>query len=140
MCWLARGVQVECAKPDSLAGHIVQKKRHIAGLLLRDRGKDGTSWCLILVWPSPSSKPTKTESFVGRASQDWQVQLSTGPAGGRLLMVGEVRGAVQEHGEHLVLALVQGLRVMPLAACTSSTSSRALSPHVQPTPAPSPPV
>ncbi|CAB1422955.1 unnamed protein product [Pleuronectes platessa] len=27
MCWLARGVQVECAKPDSLAGHIVQKKR-----------------------------------------------------------------------------------------------------------------
>ncbi|CAB1416978.1 unnamed protein product [Pleuronectes platessa] len=27
MCWSARGVQVECAKPDSLAGHIVQKKR-----------------------------------------------------------------------------------------------------------------
>ncbi|CAB1444922.1 unnamed protein product [Pleuronectes platessa] len=27
MCWSARGVQVECAKPDSLARHIVQKKR-----------------------------------------------------------------------------------------------------------------
>ncbi|CAB1442612.1 unnamed protein product [Pleuronectes platessa] len=27
MCWSARGVQVECAKPDSLAGRIVQKKR-----------------------------------------------------------------------------------------------------------------
>ncbi|CAB1454510.1 unnamed protein product [Pleuronectes platessa] len=27
MCCSARGVQVECAKPDSLAGHIVQKKR-----------------------------------------------------------------------------------------------------------------